>query len=66
MTDQQPQQRQMGSGCGAWLAWFLAAGLVRYLARDWLGWGPGGQLAAVLALLLVWALVIAARNQADK
>jgi hypothetical protein len=46
MTDQQPQQRQMGSGCRAWLAWFLAAGLVRYLARDWLGWGPGGQLAS--------------------
>lgn len=61
MSDQQ-QRRQGGGGCGGWLAWFLAAGAVRYVVRDVFHLGPGWQLAAVVVLLLVWLAVLGARQ----
>jgi predicted MFS family arabinose efflux permease len=59
------QQQQAGSGCGAWLAWFLAVGVIRSVGRE-LGWSDRAQLFAVLGLLLLVAIVIAVRRQAQE
>lgn len=53
------------TGCGAWLAWFLAVGVIRYVGRQ-LGWSDRAQLFAVLGLLLLVVVVMAVRRQADE
>jgi predicted MFS family arabinose efflux permease len=59
------QQKRSGSGCGAWLAWFLAVGIIRSIGRE-LGWSDRAQLFAVLGLLLLVVIVIAVRQQPNR
>jgi hypothetical protein len=59
------QQRQAGSGCGGWLAWFLAVGVIRYVGQQ-LGWSDRAQVFAVLGLLLLVVVVMVVRRQGDE
>jgi hypothetical protein len=60
----QPRE-QSRSGCGGALAWFLTAGLIRFIGRE-LGWSDRAQVIAVLVALVLVVIVVAARQQAGR
>jgi membrane protein implicated in regulation of membrane protease activity len=62
MTDAtQPEQRR--SGCGGWLLFLLALALIHSAVKE-LGWPEWWTLIGWAVLVLIVAVVIAARRQA--